>query len=190
MSALIYSERALAGILGLSRDDLRYIRQEVLEKKEGWRMEGREAVITAAGLKKVLGHLKASSNAPADDLDFSTALIGRPDPAEKKEEGGGSNGAPPVAHGDALAATDSPADPSSQDRPAIAPEKPALVKLTVRKCWPNYKLLEAATPAGELVTVRVNNNKNFRPNMTLQARLSAAGKYEMEGRCPRSPGRY
>jgi hypothetical protein len=65
-----------------------------------------------------------------------------------------------------------------------------LTELTVYRTYPNPRLLEALTDTEERVQVLVKNNINFRPKMKLQARLVRPGRYELEGRCPRFPGRY
>lgn len=168
-STPIYYERVIAELLGISRPDLTYLRKEHLKKNEGWRMEGRDVVLTQAGLETILIRAKASLNTAAgtDAIDFSAALVS---PAEGKKEEGAATDPPPA--------------------PAEAPAKPELAVLTVTRCYPNYRLLQARTEAGDLVDVRVRHNKNFVPRMTLKARLNGAGKYEMEGRCPRTRGRY
>lgn len=170
----IYQERDVAEILGLSRDEFRHVRSDVLKKKKEWRLEGRDVVLTATGLEKILAHLKAVLRGAPDDLDFSRALV-HPltSPASAPEKNGSAN------------PTEEKESPAGS-----APAPNDLVQLTVRRVYPNFRLLQAATPAGELVDVRVRNNQNFVPKMTLQARLGPGGKYEMEGRCPRFRGRY
>lgn len=171
MSEQYYYERTLAPLLGISRDDLVYLRGEVLKKKKKglWRREGREIVIAESGLALILGRLREASNSAPVDVDFSQALVPAP---EKKS--------PPL-----LLMERNPIPVATP-----APASNGLVELTVHKLYPNAKMLRAATPAGELVDVRVKTNRNFVPRMTLKARLVCPGKYEMEGRCPRTRGRY
>lgn len=71
-------------------------------------------------------------------------------------------------------------------------KKNGLVQLTVSRLMRNPRLLLALTPppAQKAVTVRVRQNINFRPHMTLQARLTSNGMYEIIGHCPRFPGRH
>jgi hypothetical protein len=179
MSEQYYYERRLAPLLGISRDDLVYLRGEVLKKKKKglWRRAGREIVIAESGLALILGRLREASNSAPVDVDFSLALVAAP---EKKS--------PPL-----LLMERNPI-PAAGPAPAAAtsssPEKNGLVELTVHKLYPNARMLRAATPAGELVDVRVKTNRNFVARMTLKARLVCPGKYEMEGRCPRTRGRY
>ena len=81
----------------------------------------------------------------------------------------------------------------------VDPEKkegPDLVELTVKRTFPNRLLVLATLPDGGDVTVRVKDNSNFRPKMKLKARPPAedatgsAAFYQLEGRCPRYPGKY
>jgi hypothetical protein len=176
MSEQYYYERRLAPLLGISRDDLVYLRCEVLKKKKKglWRREGREIVIADSGLVLILGRLREASNSAPVDVDFSQALVPAP---EKKS--------PPL-----LLMERNPAPAPLPPFASPSPEKNGLVELTVQKLYPNARMLRAATPAGELVDVRVKTNRNFVARMTLKARLVCPGKYEMEGRCPRTRGRY
>lgn len=163
-ASLLYYERMVAEILGISRTDFSFLRKTHLQKKEAWQMHGRDLVLTSAGLEQILVHVKASLNTANGALDFTSALV--PDPIAEKND----------HHA-----------PEPTETPSAAPE---LVTLTVTRTYPNQILLQARTPGGELVDVRVRNNRNFVPRMTLNARLNPAGRYEMEGRCPRSRGRY
>jgi hypothetical protein len=65
-----------------------------------------------------------------------------------------------------------------------------LVTLTVKKIYPNPRILQAEDVEKKLVSVQVKTNKNFLPGMKLNARALRPGWYAMEGRCPRSRGRY
>lgn len=84
------------------------------------------------------------------------------------------------------------------DCEVTAEKKDGLVELTVKRLFPNRNLLQATLPGagGEPehdVTVRVRDNVNFRPRMKLKARPDTTGRsafYQLEGRCPRYPGRY
>jgi hypothetical protein len=167
---LLFYERTIAKILGLSREDLRYVRFELLKKNQGWRMDGRDVVYTQAGVDHLLHHLSASKNNLAATTDLSAAIV----PASKKK---------------------TPPGPLPLRDPAPTPAPPTaarngLVELTVLRCYPNPSMLRALDPEGAAVDVRVRTNKNFVPKMTLQGRLVCPGKYEMEGRCPRTRGRY
>lgn len=168
----LYYERTVAEILGISRTDFSFLRKTHLEKKEGWLMHGRDLVLTKAGLAQILVHVKASLNTANATLDFARALV--PQALPEKNEGGEQDAEPADA-----------ADP-----PPESPAAPELLTLTVTRTYPNQRLLQAMTPAGAVVDVMVRNNRNFVPRMTLHARLNKAGKYEMEGRCPRTRGRY
>lgn len=72
-------------------------------------------------------------------------------------------------------------------------KKEGLEELAVVRLYPNRNLLQAKNAAGELVNVRVAENKNFRPGMKLKAqppKPDGLAMYRLEGRCPRYPGRY
>lgn len=170
MSELLFYERTVAILLGLTREEVRYIRFELLKKETGWRRNGRDVVLTKAGVDQLLEHLRASKNDPPATLDLSEALV---PPSEKKGPVG------PLLLCDRATA-------AANDRHA----KPDLVLLTVIRCYPNPTMIRASEPAGGVVDVRVKTNKNFVPKMTLHGRLVCPGKYEMEGRCPRTRGRY
>ena len=164
----LYCERQVAELLGLSRDSVRYLRGEHLTKKEGWTMQGRDVALTEAGLKKLLEVLAQP------EVDLTPALILRPpEPAPEKKEGAPANDPAPPAPAAGAATT-----------------RPGLVELTVLRCYPNIQMLRATDPNGAQVDVRVKTNRNFVPRMTLHGRMVCPGKYEMEGRCPRSRGRY
>lgn len=171
-AAALYFEDLLAPILGLTREDLRYLRKEAL-KKEGrghWFKQGRDVVLTQPGLDLLLERLRAASNEPPAELDFTRALVNPP--AQKKEEAGEEGG-----------------DQATAVPPgATAPAE--LVTFKVKSCYPNPSMLRALHPDGRTFDVRVMTNKNFIPGMELHARLGRDGKWKMEGRCPRQRGRY
>lgn len=182
MSEPIYYERLLAPILGISREDLVYLRGEVLKKnKRGWWREGRDIVITGAGLRLILERLRATSNSAPVEVDLSPALVSG---SEEKKEGPEPA---PVDGAEDPHRDEEPPPPKALPPPAA---RNGLVELTVLRCYPNPRMLRATTTDGQAVDVRVKTNKNFVPRMTLKARLVTAGKYEMEGRCPRTRGRY
>lgn len=172
-STVIYYERVVGELLGISRPELTWLRKEHLKKNKGWRMEGRDVVLTQAGLDDILVRVRASHNAAGGaEINFSPARVPVPAPAPPppQKKGRGIRG-----H---LLLCDRARPPAE------------LVTMTVTRCYPNFRLLQARMPDGQEVDVRVKNNKNFVPRMTLKARLNADGKYEMEGRCPRTRGRY
>lgn len=73
-------------------------------------------------------------------------------------------------------------------------QKPASVELTIEKIFPNPRLIQARTEAGELVRVRVPSSVNFQPRMKIKAHppLNEQGPqlYRLEGRVPRFRGRW
>lgn len=84
----------------------------------------------------------------------------------------------------------SPAEKKNGAHDAAPPPDEELQELTVKRIYPNYRLLMATTQDGTDVRVSVMQNKNFRPRMTLKARPIGENHFRMEGRCPRFPGRY
>ena len=68
-----------------------------------------------------------------------------------------------------------------------------IVELVVTRVYPNPRLIQATTVAGDLVLVAVPRNENFRPRMTVKAHTPAPEGpqlYRLDGRCPRFPGRW
>lgn len=73
----------------------------------------------------------------------------------------------------------------------------APLELVITRVFPNPNLLQCLKPAegdtpAQTVQVRVSNNRNFRPRMTVRARPDPnfPHLYRLEGRCPRFPGRW
>ena len=166
-TAPLYLEQKISAKLGLSRDAFRHVRREVLTKGRDWSEIERHTVLTAAAVQRVLEYMQKGSHAAQAPLDFSDCLYSAA-PAK--------NGAPASA------------EPGEEQQ--LAPEAPPLVELTVFRIYPNRGRLIATDPEGARVDVRVLNNRNFRPRMTLRGRIEKPGVYVMEGRCPRYPGRY
>lgn len=65
-----------------------------------------------------------------------------------------------------------------------------LAELEVTRIFPNTRLLQARTASGDLVSVQVRTNENFRPRMKLMARPIGGSIWKLEGNCPRQRGRY
>lgn len=166
MSTDLYLEQKVAGRLGIPRRDIKAVRDEILQKESGWKKIGAEVALTATGLGLVLKHLRLRGGV----LDFIAEQV--TDPAIEKKN---------------WAAAPTTADHRSS---LIGATANGYIELTVHRIWPNRHLLQAMTPCGELVDVRVKSNLNFRRKMPVRARLAATGRYELEGRCPRYPGRY
>jgi hypothetical protein len=74
--------------------------------------------------------------------------------------------------------------------------EPEPLELVVTRVFPNPQLLECAMTvngaAAEKVRVRVPDNRNFRPRMTIKAVPDPVFPhlYKLKGRCPRFPGRW
>lgn len=192
--APLYFEEKICRRLGFTRRVFKSIRDEVLKKNEGWKMHGREVVLNQDGLDAILVHLRASSNSVP--TDFREDRVPMP---EKKEAGTSevslTSPAGLITYSEDDAGSETPpaaaADPSTSPSPPVEP--PACAgpeELTVRRTYPNERILQAVTGGGDLVMVHVKSNLNFLPQMTLKARLTRPGHYQLEGRCPRSRGRY
>ena len=69
---------------------------------------------------------------------------------------------------------------------------PEPIELQITRVYPNPRLLLAATERGEEVRVSVQNNINFRRGMKIKAHPPAgeAQLYQLDGRCPRFPGKW
>jgi hypothetical protein len=65
-----------------------------------------------------------------------------------------------------------------------------VLELTVKRIYPNVRMLQAEDPGGNPVNVQVPSNKNFVVGMKLRGRPLREGWYILEGRCPRSRGRW
>jgi hypothetical protein len=160
-----YPEPMVARTVGLSRSQLKALRDENLTREVDWVLVNAVVTYSPAGLEKLL------RAAGLDAGDF--AWPGReamPAPALVAEEGA-------ALAGDPVAAT-----------PAVPP----LVELRVRNVCGNPILVFAATPEGEVVKVRVRTNTNFLPGMPIRARApqSPGGLWHHEGACPRFRGKY
>jgi len=74
----------------------------------------------------------------------------------------------------------------------VAAPAPRIEALIVTNVPRNKHIVEAARSNGTVVRVRVSDNKNFLPGMTLTARQGHqfADVWNLEGRCPRYRGRW
>jgi hypothetical protein len=157
-------ERDFAEALGLREEHIRSLRKAHLTEGLHWKKEGRDIVMSEAGQEKIRAVLELEKT------------------PQKKDGAEGS----PVAQGDAQGVSD---------------PVPAVVTLWVVSKPQNPRVLwcsdveptlwvEKKPPA--LLTVRVRSSENFRPRMALRARPCPVrpNTFDLEGRCPRFPGRY
>lgn len=86
------------------------------------------------------------------------------------------------------AAPAAPEDPA----PAAAARAPgALEDLVCVKCYkPNRRMLEARTVGGDVVLVRVKDNVNLLPGMTMPCRFEAGRIWTLARRLPRHRGKW
>ena len=157
-------ERDFAQALGLREEHIRALRKAHLTECLHWKKEGRDIVMTEAGQEKIRAVLELAKT------------------AEKKDGAAGS----PGALGDEQGVSD--------PVPAVVtlwvvskPQNPRVVWC----CDVDPALWSEKKPAGAL-TVRVRSSENFRPRMALKARPCSErpNTFDLEGRCPRFPGRY
>lgn len=157
-------ERDFAQALGLREEHIRALRKAHLTEGLHWKKEGRDIVMTEAGQEKIRAVLELEKT------------------AEKKDGAAGS----PGALGDGQGVSD--------PVPAVVtlwvvskPQNPRVVWC----CDVDPAFWAEKKPAGAL-TVRVRSSENFRPRMALKARPCSErpNTFDLEGRCPRFPGRY
>jgi hypothetical protein len=148
-----------------------------------WQLESLVAKKLALGRSEIAAFRKTSLQKDRDWRLHKKQVELTPDAIDKISTALGTS--PPAAAPD----TAQPAPPTG-DTP-----QPELVELQVARIYPNPRLLQARTAAGQLVNVAVPKNQNFRPPMRIKAHPPdqpppAVQIYRLEGRCPRFPGRW
>jgi hypothetical protein len=158
--AFVHAERTLVASLGLTQKAVRALRDEDLDRTLDWDTVSGEVRYSDAGREKLMSLLKISSE-PAPALPAAA-------------------GAPPFE--------------AAQAAPAPAPE--ALTAATHedlvchKRYKPNRHIVEALRATGELVLVRVKDNSNLQPGMTMKCRFGAGRVWELAQRLPRRRGRW
>lgn len=158
-------EAKLAEQLGLSRDELRYLRETHCTEGAHFRRERGHVFWTPAGIAS------AKKEAGAGGAADQAGSAGR--------EKDGAADAPPVA-------------PEGAGEPATLAEE-GVIELTVFSVPArNTRILDARKKDGRAVRVRVSSNVNFMPGMTFQAKWGREFEdvYVLEGRCPRWRGKW
>lgn len=161
----LYSEKKLAEIFGLTRDDLRHARKTALKKERDFTEIPAGIVLTASGIGRLIEYWRATGLRTTITLEqLAACLVHHSDIADPEE--------PTTANGS-------------------APPWDTMVALRVVRTFSNPRCLEARFPDGRRVQVTVGSNLNFVPNMGLNARPKAPGSpvYELVGRCPKRKGR-
>jgi hypothetical protein len=162
-------EKDLARELGLTQDELRELRRKHLgggdfgPSKHGmWISQaGADRIRTALGVFEKKGGCELPLDGPASSPGMTEADF------EKK--GAAASGA----------ATSAPAG--------------AVTALWVKSCPMNRRLVLACLNrelTGDVMRVRVRSSENFTPRMEIKARLESGSLYRLEGRCPRTKGRF
>jgi hypothetical protein len=85
-SAAIYYEAKIAERLGITRDQIRFVREQALKEKKHWRLSGRDVVYTDDGVKKFLRYLAVDLSA----ADLNSCLV----PVREKQKGAAPKNAP------------------------------------------------------------------------------------------------
>lgn len=197
-----HAERDLVAALGLTQKAVRVVRADELEQKNDWAMVAGEVRYSDAGKARLFSILKISTEPAQTALGVPSGPRARA-AAEKLAKDLG------VTRADLLAAASETIDamiakhtcdtsPSAvMDRaqefpPAAAVRTPgSLESLTCFKLYSrNTKIVEAKTAAGELVLVRVRENKNLRPGMVMKCRFAGTRIWELAQRLPRYRGRW
>lgn len=157
-------ERTFAKAIGLGEEHIRALRKAHLEENTHWSKEGKDIVLTEAGQEKIRALLDLEKT--AEKKDGAAGLPGAP--------GGGQDVSDGVSAVVTLWVVSKPANPR-----------------VVWCCDVDPALWSEKKPAGVL-TVRVRSSENFRPRMALRARpcVERPNTFDLEGRCPRFPGRY
>lgn len=175
MSATLFlhAERDLAEALGIPQKKLRSVRQDDLTVDRDWATVGGEVRYSEDGRAALLAALKITP--PAEHSAPKNSPGDVPPPPRAEPDGG--------EHGFALA----PGTLAALLRPA--PGTPE--DLVCVKCYaPNRRMLEAKRKNGDAVLVRVKDNRNLKPGMTMKCRFAEGRMWELAQRLPRWPGKW
>jgi hypothetical protein len=157
-------ERDFAEALGLREEHIRSLRKAHLTYNTHWLKEGRDIVLTEAGVEKIRAVLELEKT------------------PEKKDGAAGA--------AVALGAGQTASDAGSAVVTLWVVSKPQNPRVLWCSDVEPTLWVEKKPPA--LLTVRVRSSENFRPRMALRARPCPVrpNTFDLEGRCPRFPGRY
>lgn len=174
-------EPELAKQLGLSRDELRFLRETHCDEGKHFQRSKGHVSWMPSGIALVKKEAGAMGTDPATGSEKKggedapeLAAIGSPAPgaADEAEDAGGET-------------------EGAGEAPALKDE--GVIELTVFSVPPrNTRILDARKKDGRAVRVRVNNNLNFMAGMTIRARWGGEWPdvYNLEGRCPRQRGKW
>ena len=175
--AFPHAERAVTAKLGITPKDLRGIRTASLTRGDDWEVVGNSVHYSSAGLGRLATLLKV----PVDG-----AATAQPEPEKISTE----PGAGPAAEPPLLEEADPAPTPAASGGPA-GRAAGAIEDLVCLKCYrPNRQIVEARTGAGEEVLVRVRDNTNLRPGMTMKCRFAGTRIWELAQRLPRRRGKW
>lgn len=176
-----FPEPMVARVAGVKKAVLAALRREHLVKDTDWQLAGAVVHYTQSGLERVLRHAGIDAKAFSWPMDLKPGV-----PSTDSDSGDAPEATAPKPDAAAQAVSD------EIERVADAVAARALAQLFVRSVPKNPKILFCSLASGEVVPVRVRENKNFRAGMFLKAREPGPGStaYNHEGNCPRFPGRY
>jgi hypothetical protein len=165
-----YSERKLARCIGLSRDDLKAVRDMHLELDRDWKKVGGEVALNNGGLRRVWRVLEIKPRT----LDLRECLI-----LNGTEKNGAENGVSPACE-------------------SAVPEKillghqalPIPSVLRVTRIPDNPSLVICHDLQARLCSVWVGKNENFVVGMSLKAAIGGDGMWRLLGPRPRLRGRW
>lgn len=174
--AFPHLERAVAAQLGITPKDLRGIRAADLTRGEDWEIQAGAVAYSVAGVARLAQLLDVQ----ADGAGVSAAGPEK-NPPEDRPAGEAAEGAPPLGDEGEAAVLD----------PLPGRALGAVEDLVCGRCYrPNRKMVEAMTPDGELVLVRVRDNSNLQAGMVMKCRFAGSRIWELAQRLPRKRGKW
>lgn len=160
----LHSERELAVALGVSTKTLRETRAAHLQRGDHWTLIKNEVRYTEAARGLVLARLGLTAelrvNADHSAPNSSAVLLGVAPLTGSA-----------AAEGTRIAGT--------------------IEDLVCHKCYhPNIRMLEAKSSSGEIVLVRVRDNRNLRTGMVMKCKFAGGRIFELAQRLPRFRGKW
>ena len=159
----VHSEAALAQSLNLNRKKISALRGTALHRGEDWSHEHGEVRYSDTGRERLLALLAVSPAPPAEAEPVAA-------------------GAAPAEH---LA-------PKKSEEAAPAPTSPATTAdIVLVRLYPlNRRIAQGRLESGALVRVRVRDNRNLTPAMTMPCRHLGADLWELTHALPRWKGKW
>lgn len=172
-------EQDAAEQAGLSQDQFKAARTQLLQRNVDYAMVGNKIAYTEEAMSRVLASLDITVKSPQDGS-------GAPDPEEVTRvvaKSAGEPVSPPPALPEA-------GTPPVKSPPKAAPDPDELTaELRVCRIYPNPHII-GAKYNGKIQRVRVNSSKNFKVGMLVPARYINDNLWELTKKCPRRPGKW